>query len=384
MTSEIRHEKSSTGDLLSRLSQFASTHGLELLGVSPLRSDEMGWFVPHAERFRNWIDGQNHADMEWLSTRLEERCMPHQLMPTAKSALVFWSSHHFEPFEKPMYRTANVARYAWGRDYHNILKKALRKVHRWLDDEFGTLARYTSVDTGAVLERAFAENAGLGWIGRSTMLIHQRKGTFGSLAVVFIDKEINAPSGKHPFRCGTCTACISDCPTGALSDQGLDSRLCISYWTIEHRGMIPVSFRSQIGNWLFGCDICQDVCPWNAKATYASPDRWRPKREHAWPHLIEWLTLSDSALDQYLNGSPLRRAKPEGLKRNICIVLANQNAVETVPILEEVALTHESPIVRATAVWACGQLGSARIIGCTVNDPSIEVQTERQRLLQHS
>jgi len=384
MTSTIRHEKNVPTDILSRLSQFSSSHGLELVGVTPLKNDEMGWFVPHAERFQTWISDTKHADMEWLSNRLSERCMPHQLMPTARSALVFWSSHYFEPFVRPSYRTAKVARYAWGRDYHNILKKSLRKVHRWLDDEFDGVERYTSVDTGAILERAFAENSGLGWIGRSTMLIHQKKGTFGSLAVMFIDKDLVIDSDKHPFRCGTCTSCVSDCPTGALSDDGLDARLCISYWTIEHRGIIPTEFRAKIGDWVFGCDICQDVCPWNHKAPHNDGERWQPKRAHAWPNLVEWLKLSDDELDTLLMGSPLRRAKPEGLKRNICIVLANQRATETLPILEDVAQTHPSPVVRATAVWACVELGSDQVLSLTAGDTAQEVQSERLLLNQQT
>ena len=380
MTSTIHQEKSRPSELLDALARFAATQGLDLLGVAPLKADDLGWLTPHAERLKTWVDEDKHVDMEWIAERLEERCVPHRLLPTAQSALVFWSSHHFAPFEKPSYHSAKVARYAWGRDYHNILRKSLRKIHRWLDQEFGEVARYTSVDTGAVLERAFAEQAGIGWIGRSTMLIHQRQGTFGSLAVVFIDKDLAPESSKHPFRCGTCTDCVQACPTGALSEQGLDAHLCISYWTIEHRGMIPVEMRSLIGDWVFGCDICQDVCPWNHKAEHTSSERWRPKPNHAWPNLVEWLKLSDDELDNILMGSPLRRAKPVGLKRNICIVLANQGAADTLPLLEEIARSHSSSIVRATAVWACGKLGSKNILSLTAEDRAIDVQIERNRL----
>ena len=381
MTSEFRHEKKHSEDLLVRLSNFAENQGLELIGIAPLQRDELGWFRPHAERLRDWVADEKHAGMKWLSDRVEERCVPHQLLPQAKSALVFWSGHHFEAFPKPKYHTAKVARYAWGRDYHNILKKALRKVYRWLDEELGEHGRYTSVDTGPILERAFGQRSGLGWIGRSTMLIHQHRGTFGSLAVVFLDRAFAQETPSHPFRCGSCIQCLVDCPTNALSDEGLDARLCISYWTIEHRGMIPLGMRAQIGDWVFGCDICQDVCPWNHKAPHTPPDRWRPKSEHAWPDLVQWLSLPDDELDRLLLGSPIRRAKPEGLKRNICIVLANQGAADTVPLLEHIAQNHESSVVRATALWAGVQLGSERILKLTEADAAEEVITERNTLM---
>ena len=208
------------------------------------------------------------------------------------------------------------------------------------------------------------------------MLINQKLGTFGSLAVVFTDRALESSKPTHPFRCGSCTQCITDCPTGALSAEGLDARLCISYWTIEHRGMIPRHFRKQIGEWVFGCDICQDVCPWNRKAPHADETIWRPKEAHISPHLIQWLNTPDEVLDQQLLGSPLRRAKPQGLKRNACIVLANQGCVQAIPVLTQVALSHSSDVVRATAVWACRVLGYAEIISLSAQDHATSVRTE--------
>ncbi len=365
-------------DLLQRLAEFSRGLGLELMGTAPLTQNEIGWLVPHAERLRSWVDTGQHGDMTWLANRVEERCVPHQLLPEAKSALIFWGNHHFAARQPPDYLTARVARYAWGRDYHNILKKALRKINRWLISEVGVFSSYTSVDTGAILERAVGQRAQLGWIGRSTMLISQELGTFGSLAVMYTNHAIDHSHENHPFRCGRCTQCVTDCPTGALSESGLDARLCISYWTIEHRGMIPRDFRSKIDDWVFGCDICQDVCPWNHKAPNADEALWQPKQAHIFPDLIDWLTTPDETLDKRLEGSPLRRAKPEGLKRNACIVLANQGYVQALPTLTQVALSHPSEVVRATALWACRVLGHPHIVDLCAHDLSELVQLERQ------
>ncbi|MGB0645957.1 MAG: tRNA epoxyqueuosine(34) reductase QueG [Bradymonadia bacterium] len=377
MTSSIHQTGTLNEHLLSQLSLFAKEVGLDLMGAVPLLRDDMGWLSPHAERLKGWVKRGEHADMEWLSNRVEERCMPHQLLPRAKSALVFWGNHNIMPPDSPAHVTGRVARYAWGRDYHNVLRKSLRKIQRWLGNELGTFESYTSIDTGAILERAVCEQAGLGWIGRSTMLINQKLGSFGSLGVMFVDIPTTQIAQPHPFRCGTCTQCIVDCPTGALSEKGLDARLCISYWTIEHRGVIPRSFRPKIGEWFFGCDICQDVCPWNNRAHQADERLWQPKSQHIYPDLLSWLAMDSQALDQSLLGSPLRRAKPEGLRRNACIVLANKKHTPALPILKKLATSDPSPVVRATALWACRVLGSNDIVELCAQDESELVQDER-------
>ena len=366
---------------LNELTQFAEKHGLELLGTAPIRKDEIGWLRPHSERLHTWVNEKRHGEMEYMEARLEARCAPHLLLPNARTALVFWASHHFPTPPVPTHLTARVARYAWGRDYHNVLRKSVSKVHRWIGEQFEAYQSYTSIDTGAILERAFAERAGIGWIGRSTMLINQDKGTFGSLAVIFTNLNLPTEETAHPFRCGTCQDCVIKCPTQALSPDGLDARLCISYWTIEHRGMIPLEMRTKIDDWLFGCDICQDVCPWNRKAENADDARWQPKDEHATPNLRQWLALSHEALDEHLRGSPLRRAKPTGLKRNICIVAANLQLASLLPDIEIAMLNDPSDIVRATALWAATKLGSKTALDATAYDPSPTVIAERRSLL---
>lgn len=292
--------------------------------------------------------------MEWMTSQLDARCDPQRLLPGARSALVLWLGHRFEPPERPAHLTGRVATYAWGRDYHNILRRVLRQLVKRVRELEPQASCHGSVDTSPVLERSFAERAQVGWIGKSTMLIHPKRGTYGSLAVLLTTLALPSAPEPHPGRCGTCQDCLKLCPTGALSARGLDARRCISYWTIEHRGVIPRAMRPLIGEWVFGCDICQEVCPWNRRAPYetgASEALWSPLPSRAWPDLVAWLEMSDEALSESLLGSPLRRALPSGLKRNALINLANQQALSALPLIER-QLSHPDLGVQTAALWA--------------------------------
>ena len=338
--------------------------GVELMGVTEVVDAEgtlAPWFTPHAERFQDWLARGAHADMTWMNQQRDARVDPRVLVSGVRSGVTLWLSHHFSDdlIGPSQGYEARVARYAWGRDYHNVLRRVLRQLIKWIKSQDERAVCHGSVDTSPVLERAIAEQCGVGWIGRSTMLIHPQRGTFGSLAVLLTSATFTQQDRPPPPRCGTCTACLDVCPTGALSDQGLDARLCISYWTIEHRGVIPREMRASIGDWVFGCDLCQDLCPWSIKATHrqapALESLWQPKAERARPDLMGWLSLTDDELNQSLLGSPLRRAYPFGLKRNAMIVLTNQKYIHALPKIWE-QLIHESAAVRATAVWSITEL----------------------------
>lgn len=361
---------------LDTLRETATAVGFELLGVAPVEPVGGGWFAPHAERLKAWLDAGMHADLTWLADRAADRVAPERLLPGVRSAIALWLPHRCPEPPRPDGFRGRVAAYAWGRDYHNIVRKALRKMRRALTEMDGEMGMYLTVDTGPVLERAFAERASLGWIGRSTMLIHPRFGTFGTLAVIFVDRALPPAPESHPFRCGTCTACIDDCPTGALSAAGLDARLCISYWTIEHRGLIPREMRAQIGLWVFGCDVCQDVCPWNSKAPRADPALWRPDPARAWPDLVDWIETPSEALRLSLEGSPLKRALGEGLRRNALIVLANGGQRSALPAIERVLRDDPDPVLRATAAWAALRLGSRTARAVASADPDARVRAE--------
>ncbi|MEZ4470032.1 MAG: tRNA epoxyqueuosine(34) reductase QueG [bacterium] len=360
---------------LAELAAVAERSGFALVGVAPVEPAGHGWFAPHGERLQAWIGAGHHADMRWIAERLPERLAPGHLLPGVQSALVFWLDHRTPTPPRPDGPVGRVAAYAWGRDYHNIARKELRRVRRWLLERCPGVGTYLSVDTGAVLERAFGERAAVGWMGRSTMLIHPRRGTFGSLAVMFVDQPLPAAAEAHPGRCGTCVACVDACPTGALGPWGLDARRCISYWTIEHRGLIPAEVRPWLGEWVFGCDICQDVCPWNRDAPRADPARWRPEPDRAWPDLPLWILTPDAALEARLEGSPLRRATAAGLRRNALIVVGNLR-LQGARTAVVAALSDPDPVVRATAVWAARSLGVPGVEARAARDPSPVVQAE--------
>ena len=365
---------------LDALAQESRRVGFELMGAAPVEPVGSGWYAPHVERMHAWLDEEHHADMAWLAERSGERAAPQLLLPGIASALVFWIAHRPPDLPRPADARGRVAAYAWGRDYHNVARKAVRKLRRWVMQHAPEVRMYISVDTGAVLERAHGERAGVGWIGKSSMLIHPRLGTFGSLAVMFLDATLPVAAGPHPDRCGTCSACIVACPTDAIRAPGIvDARRCISYWTIEHRGLIPRDVRPHIGEWAFGCDICQDVCPWNRHAPRADPARWRPLPQRAWPDLRLWLRTSSSALAASLEGSPMLRARPEGLKRNALIVLANVGCTDALPEIEAVLRADSDPVLRATAAWAALQLGSETAAAIAARDPHSSVRAEAAR-----
>ena len=333
------------------LSRAALAAGFELVGVAPVEPNGDGWFAPHAERLRAWLESGAHAEMDYLAERLEERLVPARLLPGVRSAIVLWLPHRVPRPAKPDGAVGRVAAYAWGRDYHNVARKGLRKLRKWLLRVAPGVETYLSVDTAPVLERAFAERAGVGWIGRSMMLIHPRLGTFGSLAVLFVDIEVETAAEAHAFRCGTCTDCVKACPTGAITDSGVDARLCIAYWTIEHRGSIPLEVRPMLGDWVFGCDICQDVCPWNNDAPPADPERWRPVAERAWADLARWAVEAPD-----LTGSPMQRAGATSLRRNALIALANGRHASALPLVDAIAHADTDPMLRETAAWSASVL----------------------------
>jgi len=320
--------------------------------------------------------------MEYMAARAGERAVPNSLLPGVRSAIVLWLPHRTPDIPRPAHGLGRVAAYAWGRDYHNVARKALRKLRRWFGEHAPAGEVYACVDTGPVLERAFGERAGVGWIGRSTMLIHQRFGTYGSLAVIFTTLEIPTADSPHPNRCGTCNDCVEQCPTGALDSGGLDARKCISYWTIEHRGVIPVEMRRAIGDWVFGCDICQEVCPWNDRAPRADPALWRPNPTHVWPDLVSWLRMSAEALEERLIGSPMRRARGQGLRRNALIVLANTGHTDALPEIERLAAKDPDPVIRATAFWAASILGSKKVGSLCIDDLDPLVRAEVESILE--
>ena len=299
-----------------------------------------------------WLGAGHHAGMEWMQRSPEARADPGEILPGCKSVVSLALNYKPPADNATGEKAARVARYAQGRDYHKLLRKKLRRVAAWLEETSGAEAR-TFVDTGPVLERAWAEQAGLGWIGKNANLITRETGSWFLLGEILTTAALVPAPGPHIDFCGSCTACIEACPTGAITDPGVvDSRRCISYWTIEHRGSVPEEQRAGHGDWIFGCDVCQEVCPWNrrfSRPASRDPLQWREDLSRLEPEQL--LAMDEATFRGLYSGTALMRAKWEGMRRNACIVLGNRKQRTALPALRR-ALDDPDPVIREHAAWA--------------------------------
>jgi len=305
--------------------------------------------------FDRFLAEGRHGEMDYLARGRDARADPAQLLPGVQSAVVLGTDYAHPRPPDPGGLTGKVACYAWGRDYHNLISKRLRKVVRDLRAEVSGFEGYWSVDARPLIERAWAARAGLGFAAKNCMVIVPSETSYLFLAVILVNIPLppDAPLGDH---CGTCRRCLDACPTDAFTTAGeLDARRCISYLTIEHRGAIQEALRPLMGRWVFGCDDCQEVCPHNpADPDSIEPD-FAPRPGHAWLDL-EWvLQAEDEALENHFHGSPIRRARAVGLKRNSAIVLGNLGDPAARPALKH-ALLHPDPVVVEHARWALDRI----------------------------
>jgi epoxyqueuosine reductase len=388
--------------------------GFDLVGLADVRASD------HEAFLRSWLEAGRHGTMSYLSREdaVDRRVRPDAAHPELRTAIVLGINYWNEPARSAVRTTsaargeerasANdslatagpladaqptaedpsrgiIARYARGRDYHKVIKSRLFALLRWLEQEVGRELPHARacVDTSPVLERELAQRAGLGWFGRSTMLLNPKHGSYFFLATLLVEfefDELDAPFERD--HCGTCNACVDACPTGALlgrDDNGapvIDARRCISYLTIEHRGAIPRELRPLIGNHIFGCDICQEVCPFtrtfskpSSEAAFASrgpdeppvgverlpSDGWHPGT--ASPSLIDLMSMDESGWESFSRGSPVRRAGRAGFLRNVAVALGNWGSAEAVRVLVA-ALRDGEAMVRGHVAWALGEIGS--------------------------
>ena len=324
----------------------------------------------HMDFYRRWLADEHHGEMAYLarSDAVQRRGDLRETMDTVRSVLVV-ADEYFrqDPPGVPADRArAVIARYARGDDYHDVLKAKLLRLLEWLREHAGTDVRGRAyVDTGPILERDVARRAGLGWFGKNTMLLNPKRGSYFFLGLLLLDLELPADEPFSEERCGTCRACLDACPTGALlgyDDEGapvMDARLCISYLTIELRGPIPRELRPKLGNRIFGCDICQEVCPWNERfARRADEPAYHARAGMDGPSLIALadtlLSVDEEGFRELFQKSPVTRAQRTGLLRNVCVALGNWGAAEAVPVLRR-ALADPEPLVREHAEWALGR-----------------------------
>lgn len=311
------------------------------------------------EHYRQWIDRGDHAGMAYLARRIEERADARRLLPGARTAVVV--ALHYAPLagEAPVGGDLwpRVARYARGGDYHELMRDRLLLLAQRITASFPGTATRPYVDTGPILERELAAAAGLGAVGKNTNLLTRGAGSWFLLGELLTTLDL-AASPPVPYDvCGRCTRCLEACPTGALpAPWRLDARRCISYWTIEHRGTLPAEVRPLLGDWVFGCDVCQEVCPYNRHPLVADhPDLELPPERRALD-LTALLRLDESDYVERFRRSPMKRAKRDGLRRNAAVAMGNRRDPRYVPALSGV-LADASAEVRRHAAWALGSIG---------------------------
>ena len=341
--------------LTQTVKDAALTAGFDVVGITS--SDA---FAHRGETARSRVDEGLMDGLPWFTSERVERGMdPANMLPGARSIISLALSHHHEgdaedPDDAPRGR---IARYAWGEDYHRVFARKVRAFIETLPETTGVqdIGTRWYTDTGPMLDRAVAERAGVGWFGKNTNILTSQ-GSWMLLAQIITTLELVA---DEPLKktCGACNICVDACPTGAIiAPYVLDNAKCISYLTIENRGAIPLELRSLIGDWIFGCDICQDVCPVNRKARVgkAYAELTRDAENRARPELVGLLELDDDGFRERFRQSAVLRAKPEGMRRNVCIALGNIADPTTVAPLTRVLNDDSSPIVRGHAAWALG------------------------------
>jgi epoxyqueuosine reductase len=338
-------------DLPKHIEAAARARGFAMVGFAGLHP-----LNNRKEFFADWIADGRAATMAYLAREPARRIDPRVLDSRFKSVVSLAYPHAAARPPEIDWRAqmrGRIAAYALGPDYHDYVLAAAQSVAAVIAAEHpGSITR-TYVDTGPVFEREWAAQAGLGWFGRNTMLLNREHGSYFFLAEIFTDVEIEAPAAPYRDHCGTCRRCLELCPTGALEDgYKLEPRVCISYLTIEHRGAIARELRPKLGPWIFGCDICNEVCPWNAPAAQGGDFA-------ALPLLAEILALDDAAFSARFSRSAIKRTKRRGLLRNAAIVLGNTGNRDAVPVLAHALGNEYEPLVRAHAAWALGRLGGA-------------------------
>ena len=329
----------------------------EALGFARVGIAEADRLQKEAEHLDAWLGAGHHGQMSWMAETAPLRKDPRdpRMLENAKSVIVMVAPYlRRNAYQGPP--PARIAKYALGRDYHNVLTKKSRKVARLLKGA-GFLAR-VAVDSKPVFERAWAERAGVGFVGKNCCLIVPGVGSHAFLACVVTSARL-CPDPPMERRCGSCTLCLDACPTRAFNGpHSLDARKCISYLTIEHRGPIPVEQRQALGPWIFGCDECQDVCPYNqtSGATEASLDAFEPGERWAGVGVAKFLQMSEDELRTWAEGSPVKRARHEGLARNAALVLGNRGGEAHLPVLDDARRRHPSEVVREAADWGSAEL----------------------------
>ena len=351
-------------DLPQLTKSVALDAGFDLAGIAPVAD------FPELARFPEWIAEGRAGEMKYLESRDESGKLRraealNSVFPWARSVIVCavnYNTAHPRSTEVNNMGRGWISRYAWSReDYHDSVLRRLREVESKLKEirRPEQIETRSYVDTGPIVERVYAKYAGIGWQGKNTCIINQKIGSWLFLGVIITSLELT-PDLPAPDRCGTCTRCIDACPTHAfVAPHQLDSNKCIAYLTIEKRGAIPEEFREPIGHHVFGCDICQDVCPWNRKAPATDKPEFQPREGLVNPALAWLAEISEEEFREKFRGSPIKRTKRSGLRRNALIAIGNSGDQSLLPVSER-AYDDSDPVIAESAQWVKGQLGNSR------------------------
>ena len=349
--------------------------GFDAVGFAPAALGQQA-----RENLRGYLLQGHHGDMGWMAETEARRADPNVLWPEAKSVIVV--ALNYGPSQDPLEllghkERGNVSVYARNKDYHDILKKRVKAIARWLHGEYGAGVK-VFVDTAPVMEKPLAARAGIGWQGKHTNLVSREAGSWFFLGEVFTTLDLT-PDIAESDHCGSCRRCLDACPTDAFpAPYRIDARRCISYLTIEHKGHIAQEFRKPMGNRIYGCDDCLAVCPWNKFAEPTGEDAFLPRAELTAPRLRDLALLDDTAFRQVFSGSPVKRIGRDRFVRNVLIAIGNSGAPESHLEVVEGLLNDSSPLVRAMSVWALRQLTSdaafaslREVLAARESDPAV-------------
>ncbi len=363
----------------SLVNELAQQAGFSLAGIAPVPPLDSATTSEERARFDEWIAAGAAGEMEYLKRRNDSgelvRSTLHAVFPWVKSVVVCAANYNTDQprsIDPAPEGSGWISRYAWSEDrttspprpsdYHKVLLKRLRSLEAALHEHAGPFESRCYVDTGPLVERVYARYAGIGWTAKNCTILNQQLGSLFFLSVILTSLEPESPLPQLAAdRCGSCTRCIDACPTQALTPYQMDATRCISYLTIEKRGEIPEDLRTGIGRNVFGCDICQDVCPWNEKSLRTAPPADDPElaaRAALVNPALDWLSaMTPDDFAQWFYGSPIKRAKYEGFRRNLAIAMGNSGRADSLPHLEEWS-RDDDPVLRETAAWAIGRIGA--------------------------
>jgi epoxyqueuosine reductase len=344
-------------DLAASIKAQARSLNFDLVGIAP--ATEADGFA----QLQDWLQQGFAGQMDYMHNHAEARRHPESILSHVRSVVMVALNYKQPMVTAPLSNSGRVSCYAGGLDYHDVLRDKLKKLLDWVRVEIPGAHGRVVIDTAPLLERDFARRAGLGWFGKNTMLLNQRLGSYFFLGALLLDLALPVDEPFQTSHCGSCTRCLDECPTDAfVKPYQLDARRCISYLTIELRGPIDEDLREPMGDWVFGCDVCQDVCPWNRKPPFGQEASLQPTLTGLRVDLLEWMSLSEEEFRRRFRHTPLWRSQRAGLLRNAAIALGNIGDEKAIPVLER-ALTDVEPLIREAAQWAIQRIRKRAIGG---------------------